>query len=151
MFLMCSSTYTCMSHMQTCTPHRFILLKSRKREFTLAQSSRAQHIMAEKLRQQQEAEAAGHTVSIARNKRAVTVCAQPTLSFLYSPESKHEDWYYLLSWRISVNLIKIILTEQDRELTSLKHPLEASVKAAFLGIPEPCKLKINTTITYING
>ena len=140
-----------MSHMQTCTSHRFILLNSRKREFTLAQSLRAQHIMAGKLRQQQEIEAAGHTVSIARNKRAVTVCAQPTLSFLCRPESKHEDWYYLLSWRISVNLIKIILTEQAQELTSLKHPSEASVKAAFSGIPEPCKLRINTTITYING
>lgn len=150
MFFMCSSTYTCMSQMQTCTLHRFILLNSRKQEFTLAQSSRGQHIMAGKLRQQQDVEVVGHTVSIARNKRAVTVCAQPTLSFLYSPES-NEDWYYLLSRRISVNLIEIILTEQAQELSSLKHPSEASAKAAFSGIPEPCKLRINTTITNING
>lgn len=95
------------------------------------QSSRAQHIMAGKLRQQQEVDAVGHTVSLARNKRAVTVRAQPTLGFLCSPESKHEDWHYLLSWRISVNLIKIILTKQAQELTSLKHPSEASAKAAF--------------------
>lgn len=106
--------------------------------------------MAGKLRQQQDVEVVGHTVPIARNKRAVTVCAQPTLSFLYSPESKHEDWYYLLSRRISVYLIEIILTEQAQELSSLKHPSEASAKAAFSGIPEPCKLRINTTITYIN-